>query len=93
MGPEPSWKQLKSRMDRAPQEIGKFIERRTGCNHWDGEVGSPYAGREQMIQMERKKLRCDDIDSDERKLRNNHRRTPKVLQLITDTKDLPPELR
>src|SRR6266576_1526355 len=84
------WEQLKARIESAPQDIATFIERRTGCNHWDGEVNGSGDGRDQMVQKERRKLRCDQIDRDERMLRNQHRKSPGVLRLLDDTKDLPP---
>ena len=84
------WEQLKDRIESAPVDVATFIERRTGCNHFDGEVGSEYPERERMIQDERKKLRCDEIGADERALRKEHRRSPEVLLLLDDTKHLLP---
>lgn len=84
------WEQLKARIELAPREVATFIERRTGCNHFDGEVGSGYPERERMVQDERKKLRCDEIASDERALRKKHHESPEVLTLLCDTKNLLP---
>ena len=84
------WEQLRARIETAPQDVATFIERRTGCNHWDGEVNGTGDGRDKMVQNERKKLRCDEMDRDERMLRKEHRKSPAVLKLLDDTKELPP---
>ena len=84
------WEQLKARIETAPKGVGTFIERRNGCEYWDGEVNGTGDGRDQSIQRERKKLRCDQIERDERLLRNEHRKRPAVLKLLDDTKDLGP---
>ncbi len=84
------WEQLKARIETAPQRIATFIERRTGCNYWDGEFNGTGDGRDQTIQRERKKLRCDEIERDELMLRKSHRKDPSVLKLLDDTKELGP---
>jgi len=85
-----AWDKLRTRIESAPQEVATFIERRTGCNHFDGEAGSDYPERERQIQNVRRELRCDEIDVDERALRVTHRDKSEVLQLLDDTKDLMP---
>ena len=84
------WEQLRDRIEAAPQSVATFIERRTGCNYWDGEVNGTGDGRDQTIQRERKKLRCAEIERDERMLRKKHRKHPAVLKLLDDTKELDP---
>lgn len=84
------WEQLHDRIEAAPQPVATFIERRTSCNYWDGEVNGTGDGRDQTIQRERKKLRCDEIERDERMLRKKHRKSPAVLKLLDDTKELDP---
>lgn len=84
------WEHLRARIELAPQDVATFIERRTGCNHFEVEVGSGYPGRERMIQDERKKLRCDEIDADGQVLLKKYGKQPDVSQLLEDTKDLLP---
>jgi hypothetical protein len=84
------WAQVQAAVNSAPKDVTNFIERRMACNHWDGEVGSEYLERERMIQAERKKLRCNCIDADERALRKAHHDSPSVLKLLDDTKEMPP---
>jgi hypothetical protein len=84
------WEQLRDRIEASPQPVATFIERRTACNYWDGEVNGTGDGRDQSIQMERKKLRCDEVERDERMLRKKHRKHPAVLKLLDDTKELDP---
>jgi len=85
-----SWERLKARIELAPQEVATFIERRTGCNHWNGETGGGFREREEQVQSERRKLRCDYIVSDTQRLRRKYRRRADVLKLIADTADLEP---
>ena len=84
------WEQLKARIEAAPQVVGTFIERRNGCEYWDGEVNGTGDGRDQSIQRKRKKLRCDQIEQDERLLRNEYRKSLAILELLDDTKELGP---
>jgi hypothetical protein len=85
-----AWLRLKDRIESARQPVATFIERRTGCNHWDGEVGSSEPAREEQVQQARKELRCDKIDADERALRMKYQIRSDVLRLLDDTRDLEP---
>lgn len=49
-----AWDHLKTRIELAPQEVATFIERRTGCNHFDGEAGSDYPERENRFRLHAK---------------------------------------
>jgi hypothetical protein len=84
------WEQFHDRIEAAPQPVATFIERRVGCNYWDGEVSGAGDGRDRTIQRERQKLHCDDIERDERQLRKKHRKSPAVLKLLDDTRELGP---
>ena len=85
-----SWQRLKARIELAPRDVTTFIERRTGCNHWDGEAGGPFREREEQVQSERRKLRCDYIQSDAQKVGRKYRNRPDLLKLIAETADLEP---
>ena len=84
------WEKLKVRIEAAPLDLSAFIERRAGCNHFDGEVGSDYPERERMIQDARTKLRCDDIETDEDALRKAHGGSAELLRLLDETRRLMP---
>jgi hypothetical protein len=84
------WEALMARIEAAPADVSAFVERRAGCNHFDGEVGSEYAEREKMVQDARTKLRCDDLDADEASLRRAHRASAELLRLLDETKHLMP---
>jgi hypothetical protein len=84
------WLQLKARIEAAPQDVATFIERRTGCNYWYGEVTGRGDGRDQSIRKQLRKLRCDTIGRDERALRKRHARSPAVLKLLNETTELDP---
>jgi hypothetical protein len=71
----------------APQEVATFIERRAGCNHFSGEE-SYDRQRAEEIGRALRKLRCTDIESDERALRQIYHSRPIILQLLDDTRDL-----
>jgi hypothetical protein len=87
---EESWERLKARIELAPQDVATFIERRTDCYHWNGEAGGGFREREEQVQSERRRLRCDYIASDTQKLRHKYRGRADVLELIADTADLEP---
>ena len=84
------WEQLKTRIRLAPHDVATFIERRTGCNHFDGEVGSGYPERERKVQDERKRLRCDQIEVDGQSLRKKYRDKSAVLRPLKQTEHLLP---
>jgi hypothetical protein len=80
---------LRIRIESAPQGVATFIERRTGCQHFWGEVsGNPE--RDAQVHEALEELRCDDIEADERTLRKAHQGKPEVLKLLDDTTDLMP---
>ncbi len=82
----PSEADINARVARAPKDVGAFIERRTGCNHFLGE--EPY-DRERAAELDRaiRKLRCDRLDPDERRLRRTYRDKAAILRLLDDAAD------
>lgn len=78
---------LRMRVESSPREVAAFIERRAGCNHFQGE--EPYdRQRAEEIGRALRELRCASIDADEQALRRTYRDQPAVLQLLHDTQDL-----
>jgi len=71
----PKWR------DGLPANVIDYVERRGGCNHWGGE--EPYSKeRRKEIDEGARRLRCDRIDADERKLRRKYADRPDVLRVI-----------
>jgi hypothetical protein len=85
-----SWGTLRARIEVSPQDVAAFIERRAGCNHFWGEVGSDNPDREQQIQDTLREMRCWDLETDERALRKAHHYKAEVVKLLDDTADLMP---
>lgn len=79
--------ELRVRVDRAPPEVAAFIERRAGCNHWQGE--EPY-DRERAAEIAGtlRELRCGRIERDERALVRKYRNRSDVIQLLCETRDI-----
>jgi hypothetical protein len=70
-----------------PKDVASFIERTFECNHYGGE--EPYdAGRAKQIERARKKLRCEDLPRDGKRLRKKYRNDPKVLKALDAADDL-----
>ena len=81
------WKSLKPRVESAPPKVARFIERRSGCNHFLGE--EPYdPERAAELGKALRELRCERIDRDERRLTRAYRGRTDILQLLKDTEDL-----
>jgi len=81
--------ELIARVESAPKDVEAFIVRRTGCNHF---LGEPPFSRERAVFLEQQidKLRCVDLDRDEKALRRAYRDDPTVLQLLDETADMGP---
>ena len=74
--------------DGTPADVVDLVERYGGCNHWGGEEGYNEERRKE-IEDGVKRLGCDRIEADRRKLRKKYARKPKVLRVINaaDTYD------
>ena len=85
---DPADEALRTRVEAAPRKVAKFIERRAGCNHFLGE--EPYdAERAAELNRTIRELRCDRVESDERRLERSYRGRPDILRLLKETEDLP----
>lgn len=70
-----------------PGEVVSFIERTVECTHWSGE--DPHdAERAAFIRRAVARARCQDLDSDEQRLRARYRNDPGVLDAIDQAKVL-----
>lgn len=70
-----------------PKDVASFIDRTFECNHWGGE--EPYdAKRAKQIERAVKRLRCDGLPRDEKKLRKKYRNNPKVLKALDEADNL-----
>ena len=70
-----------------PKIVIKFINRQTECNHWGGE--EPYdKERLQEIKAAVDKLKCVNLEKDEKLLKKQHKSNPKVFSSINKAKAL-----
>jgi hypothetical protein len=67
--------------DGTPADVVDFVERYGGCNHWGGEEAYNEERRKE-IEDGAKRLRCDRLDADQRKLRKRYAHKPRVLGVI-----------
>ena len=70
-----------------PNKVKKFIDRQIACNHWGGE--EPYdKERLQEIKAAVDKLKCVNLEKDEKLLKKQHKSNPKVFSSINKAKAL-----
>ena len=70
-----------------PKDVVVFIDRYVECNHWGGE--EPYdAERRREILAAVKKLRCLQLDADEKALLKKYTGNPAVSRAIKQTRQL-----
>lgn len=82
-----AWDDLRTRVEKSPQNVATFVERRAGCNHFSGE--EPYdRERADEIAKALRQLRCKSLAQDERTLRRTYRKQPAVISLLKDTREL-----
>jgi hypothetical protein len=67
--------------DGTPADVVDLVERYGGCNHWGGEEAYS-AERRKEIEDGAKRLRCDRLDADQRKLRKRYAHKTRVLRVI-----------
>jgi len=72
-------------MKGQPKDVILFIDRFAECNHWGGE--EPYdAERRKEILVAVTRLRCSQLDVDEKVLLKKYQNTPGVSKAIKQTK-------
>ncbi len=69
-----------------PADITRYATRRAGCNHWAGEEGYDKA-RQADINRNIASLKCEALDSDEKRLTHRYRHSPKNLRRIRAAHD------
>ncbi len=73
---------------KVPKDVLSLTTRIRDCNHWAGE--EPYdQPRAAEIAKAMKQLRCDRLDSDEKKIREKYKSNKEVLEAIDQAKNLP----
>ena len=69
-----------------PKDVKAFVDRRAGCDHWAGE--EPYdADRRQEIARATRRLRCDRLERDERRLLKRHAGSPRAVEAVREVRD------
>jgi hypothetical protein len=76
-----------ARFGPLPREVARFIERRTGCNHFAGEFNGDRSERDREVTKAMRELRCDRLEADEARLRRRHAAKPQVLNALTASRD------
>jgi hypothetical protein len=64
-----------------PADVVDLVERYGGCNHWGGEEAYNEERRKE-IEDGARRLGCDRLDADQRKLRKKYAQKPRVLRVI-----------
>ena len=69
-----------------PSSVSKFIDRQVMCNHWSGE--EPYdKERLQEINAAADRLKCNDLNKDEIKLKKRYKSKPNIIKRINKAKE------
>lgn len=82
----PEEARVRREMDAAPHAVRAFLVRRAGCNHWGGEEGYD-AERAAQIADAARKLRCRQIESDEKRIKRQYAKSRRVRWLLATTRD------
>ncbi len=82
----PTEARVRRELHAAPRPVRAFLVRRAGCNHWGGEEGYD-AERAAQIAEAARKLRCNRIETDERRIRRQYAKSRRVRWLLTATRD------
>ncbi len=79
--------EVKSLQAGMPKDVAAFISRAVDCNHWGGE--EPYdKERQEFIKNAVEKLRCGELESDEKRLNDKYRNKPRILNAIKTSKEV-----
>lgn len=77
----PHEKMVNAYMKGLPSDVVALLKRVDSCDHWTGE--EPYSKeREDEIVAAVTKLKCDDIDSDKKKLLKKYAKQKNVVKKI-----------
>jgi hypothetical protein len=91
VGGQSSAADVRARIDRSPPDVASFIERRIGCNHWEGEVfPNGFPPRQRKVQHVLRTNHCGRVANDARRLEAKYRSNAVVLTLLKDTEYLLP---
>lgn len=64
-----------------PAEVKAFLIRREQCAHWAGE--DPYDRvRSSEINAAMRRLRCGNVDAEEKRMRRLHAHSPAMMKLL-----------
>lgn len=68
-----------------PKQVQQFNSRQIECNHWTGE--EPYDNeRAAEINAATTKLKCSDLEKDEKNLRKKYKAKPRLIESINKAK-------
>lgn len=79
---------LKALREGMPPDVSEFIRRAVICNHWAGE--EPYDDdRREQIDRAVKRMRCLELDADQKALRSRYASQGEVLKRISQSRKTP----
>lgn len=82
----PVEQRVQRELKAVPIAVRDFLERRAGCNHWGGEEGYD-AERAAQIAAAARKLRCRQIEADEKRIKRRYAKSRRVRWLLATTRD------
>lgn len=83
---DPVEARVQRELKAVPFAVRDFLERRAGCNHWGGEEGYD-AERAAQIAEAAHKLRCRQIEADEKRIKRQYTKSRRVRWLLATTRD------
>lgn len=81
----PEEARVRRELDAAPRAVRAFLVRSAGCNHWAGEEGYD-AERAAQIAEAARKLRCRQIEADEKRIKRQYAKSRRVRWLLATTR-------
>ncbi|WP_298190676.1 hypothetical protein [Novosphingobium sp.] len=86
MTADPTEVRVRRELHAAPRPVRTFLVRRAGCNHWGGEEGYDVERAAQIADAARK-LRCRQIEADEKRIKRKYAKSRRVRWLLATTRD------
>jgi len=69
-----------------PSDARGVAERYMGCQHFWGEVDGTGGERDREVAAQLKRLRCDRVEQDLKRIKDKYRNSPDVLRILEEAK-------
>jgi hypothetical protein len=80
-----------------PKDAVQIVDRRIGCSYWPGEMpNNPNdpdvraSGRPQIIEKKLKELKCEQLERDEKAVREKYIKKKDILKAFNESASLTP---